>query len=220
MRRKAVIFGTGSLGQVVDFYLSRDSEYEVVGFTSSGDATLSEEAFGRPLVGFDDVAGRFPPAEHDMFIAVGYRNLNQLRERFCSEARTKGYRLLSYVSSKATWWNDTLLGDNILILEDNTIQPFVVIGDGTLLWSGNHIGHHSRVGAYCFVTSQVVVSGHCTIGDRCFLGVNATVVDETMIADDNIIGPGTLIQKNTSPRDVFVAERTKKFPKDSTRFFR
>ncbi len=30
------------------------------------------------------------------------------------------------------------------LLEDNTIQPFVSIGNVTL-WSGNHIGHHSTI---------------------------------------------------------------------------
>jgi sugar O-acyltransferase (sialic acid O-acetyltransferase NeuD family) len=220
MRRKAVIFGTGSFAEVVDFILQRDSNYEVVGFASTDDQTSGSTLHGRPLVTFDSISRSFPPSDHDLFIAVGYRQLNRAREQFCAESRAKGYKLLSYMSSKATHWGDASIGDNVFIFEDNTIQPFVTIGDGTILWSGNHIGHHSRIGSYCFITSHVVLSGHCQVGDRCFLGVNATIADNTSIADDNIIGPGTLIQKNTNAQEVYVAERTKKFPKDSTRFFR
>lgn len=216
--KKAVIFGTGGFAEVVDFYLRNDSNYEVVGFTDSDAAR--DEVYGRPLVSFDDVQNRFSPDTHEMFVAVGYRQLNQLRRKFCEQARAKGYRLLTYICSKASHWGDTKLGDNIFIFEDNTIQPFVSIGSGTIMWSGNHIGHHSRIGEYCFVTSHVVVSGYCSVGDNCFLGVNATIADDTTIADNVIVGPGSLIQKPAGAAEVYVAKRTEKFPKDSSRFFR
>ncbi|MHC8492107.1 acetyltransferase [Thalassospira sp. SM2505] len=223
MQRNAIIFGTGSLAEVIHFYLENDSNYKVVGFTVSDDHfdTAGSDSFrDLPLVAFSDVVDRFSPAECDMFIAVGYVKLNQLREKFAAEAQAKGYRLLSYVSSRATTWGDTVIGENVFIFEDNTIQPFVTIGDGTILWSGNHIGHHSNIGPFCFITSHVVVSGHCQVGARCFVGVNSTISEDTIIADDNIIGPCSLIQKNTKPSEVYIAERTKKFPKPSSSFFR
>ena len=216
--KKAVIFGTGSIAEVVAFYLNHDSDYEVVAFTASN-AGVSE-SFGRPLVPFQDVENNFPPSSHEMFVAVGYHRLNKLRQQFCEEARAKNYRLLSYVCSKATHWGDTIMGDNVFIFEDNTIQPFVAIGSGTILWSGNHIGHHSKIGKYCFLTSHVVVSGLCSIGDRCFLGVNSTISEDTAIGDDVIVGPGALVQKPAGAGEAYIAKRTEKFPKDSSRFFR
>ncbi len=218
--RKAVIFGTGSFAEVVHFYLQNDSEYEVVGFTANADAIAEDQFLGKPVVPFESVESVFAPGQHEMFVAVGYAKLNKVRERLCGEARDKGFRLLSYLCSKASHWGDTKLGENVFVFEDNTVQPFVTIGDGTILWSGNHIGHHSVIGSYCFITSHVVVSGHCRVGDRCFIGVNATITDDTAIADDNLIGPGTLIQKNTGDGEAYVAERTRKYPKDSARFFR
>jgi len=143
-----------------------------------------------------------------------------LRQQFCEEARSKNYRLLSYTCSKATHWGDTVIGDNVFVFEDNTIQPFVSIGSGTILWSGNHIGHHSHIGKYCFVTSHVVVSGLCSVGDRCFLGVNSTISEDTAIGDDVIVGPGALVQKPAGSGEAYIAKRTEKFPKDSSRFFR
>ena len=220
MAKNAVIFGTGSLAEVVRFYLDRDSDYRVVGFTASDDRINADSFRNLPLVPFSRATVDFPPDRHEMFIAIGYAKLNRLREQFATEARGKGYRLLSYVCSKATTWGDTVIGDNVFIFEDNTIQPFIEIGDGTILWSGNHVGHHSKVGPFCFLTSHVVISGHCRIGARCFFGVNSTVADSTSIADDNLIGPGTLIQKDTQPGEAYIAERTAKFPKPSSIFFR
>jgi sugar O-acyltransferase (sialic acid O-acetyltransferase NeuD family) len=219
MKKPAIIFGTGSLAEVVDFYLTCDSPYRVVAFTATGDLVKEEKFLSRPVVAFEDVAKDFPPDVHEMFIAVGYRKLNRLREQYCSEARAKGYRLLTYLCSKAIHWGDTRLGDNVFIFEANTLQPFVQIGDGTILWSGNHIGHHTAIGANCFITSHVVISGHCKIGNRCFLGVNATITDNTVIGDDNIVGPGALVQKDTEAGNVHVTERAKRLSKDSGKFF-
>ena len=73
-------------------------------------------------------------------------------------------------------------GDNCFILEDNTIQPFVTIGNNVTLWSGNHIGHDSVIEDHCFITSHVVVSGHVRVGARSFLGVNATLRNAITIA--------------------------------------
>lgn len=220
MGKKAIIFGTASFAEVVHFYLSRDSEYEVVAFTVTEESLCKPTLLGLPVVQFEKVHLTHPPEAHDLFVAVGYRQLNTIRERFCKEAKVKGYKLLSYMSSKATHWGDSDIGENVFIFEDNTIQPFVRIGDGSILWSGNHIGHHVSIGPYTFLSSHVIVSGHCQIGSHCFLGVNATISEAVTIGDRNIIGPGALIQKDTGADEVYLAERTRKFSKPSSRFMR
>jgi len=218
--KQVVLFGTGGFAEVVDFYLSHDSDFRVVAFSETSGSIKGSEFRGRPVVAFEKVEEIFPPDSHVMFIAMGYRKLNCLRQEFFDRAKAKGYGLLSYICSKATHWGDTQMGENVFIFEDNTIQPFVSIGDNTILWSGNHIGHHSAIGPHSFVSSHVVISGHCRIGSHCFIGVNATISEAVSIGDRNIIGPGALIQKDTGPDEVYLAERTPKFPKDSSQFMR
>jgi sugar O-acyltransferase (sialic acid O-acetyltransferase NeuD family) len=207
---KVVVFGTGSFAECVNFYLTHDSEHEVVAFTVHrdhlGDTT---ELAGLPVVAFEDIADEYPPGAHEMFVAVGYARVNRVRAAICDEARGKGYRLITYVSSKATTWGDTEIGDNCFIFEDNTIQPFVTIGDDCVLWSGNHIGHHATIGDHCFITSHVVVSGHVTVGRYSFLGVNATFRDAISVGESNVVGAGALIMKSTKDGEVYIAARTK-----------
>jgi len=218
--RKAVIFGAGSFGEVVDFYLQRDSKWDVVAFVATADAIDGSQFGGRPLVAIDKLVEQYPPDQHDAFVAVGYRRLNSVREEYCAKLRSMDYTLLSYCCSRATCWGEVKIGDNVFIFEDNTIQPFTSIGDGTILWSGNHIGHHSSVGAYCFISSHVVVSGHCKVGANCFLGVNSTIADAVHIGDRNIIGPGALIQKSTGSDEAYFAERTSRHQKPSSWFMK
>lgn len=216
---KAVIFGTGSFALVARFLLDRDSDYEVVGFTASSSSISTDVIDDLPVVAFENVEERFPPQDHHMLIAVGYAQMNRVRERFFLEAKGKGYSLLSYVSSKATHWGDTKIGENVFIFEDNTLQPFVEIGDNCVLWSGNHIGHHTTVGPHCFITSHVVISGHVVVGSHCFIGVNATIRDALTIAPENLIGMGALILKDTQPREVYATKRTRPHDRDSRGFF-
>ena len=102
-------------------------------------------------------------------------------------------------------------GKDVFIFEDNTLQPFTSIGADTILWSGNHIGHHSKIGNHCFISSHVVISGSCTIGNNVFIGVNSTLRDGIHIADESLIGAGSIIMKDTRPKEVYMAERTRPF---------
>jgi hypothetical protein len=60
-----------------------------------------------------------------------------VRAEKCDDASNRGYELISYVSAKATTFSGFACGSNCFILEDNTIQPFVTIGNDVVMWSGN-----------------------------------------------------------------------------------
>ena len=100
-----------------------------------------------------------------MFVAMSYAKMNAVRAEKYASMKAAGYRLVSYVSSRCSYLSQTPPGDNCFILEDNTIQPFVTIGNNVTLWSGNHIGHDATIEDHCFITSHVVVSGNVRIGD-------------------------------------------------------
>jgi sugar O-acyltransferase (sialic acid O-acetyltransferase NeuD family) len=142
-----------------------------------------------------------------MFVAVGYNDLNRTRASVYDEARIRGYELITYISSRCTCWAESI-GDNCFIFEDNTIQPFVRIGNNVIMWSGNHIGHHAQIGDHCFVTSHVVVSGFVEVGRYSFLGVNATLRDSIKIGEACLIGAGALIMKSTKDKELYVPRRT------------
>jgi len=214
MATKVVIFGTASFAELVQYYLAHDGRYEVVAFTAHRGHITADSFCGLPVVAFEDVEALFPPSAHQMFVAVGYRKVNQVRAAIYGEAKAKGYTLLTYVSPRCTNMAASI-GDNCFVFEDNTLQPFVTIGNDVVLWSGNHIGHHSTIGDHCYLTSHVVVSGHCRIGPYCFLGVNATLRDSITIAEKCVIGAGALIMKDTRPKEVYLGERTRPFSKTS-----
>jgi sugar O-acyltransferase (sialic acid O-acetyltransferase NeuD family) len=150
-----------------------------------------------------------------MFVAIGFSRVNQARAEMYEAAKARGYRLVSFVSSKAWHLGDLEIGDNVFVFENNVIQPFVRIGDNTVLWSGNHIGHDSTIGSHVFVASHAVVSGNTSIGDYCFVGVNATFRDGIVVAPRSVIGAGALVMRNTEEGDVLAVPGTKPHRKKS-----
>jgi sugar O-acyltransferase (sialic acid O-acetyltransferase NeuD family) len=212
MSSSVVIFGNGDIARLAHYYFTHDSDYEVLGFTVDRDFINGDSFCGLPLVPFESVESCFPPDEVEMFVAISYAQVNRLRAEKYQQAKDKGYRLASYVSSKATCLIDKEadIGDNCFILEDNTLQPFVKIGNNVTLWSGNHIGHDAHVMDHVFIASHVVVSGHVVIEPYCFLGVNATLRNGIRIAESCVIGAGALIMKDTEPQGVYTVPAAQK----------
>jgi sugar O-acyltransferase (sialic acid O-acetyltransferase NeuD family) len=214
---KIVIFGTGEIAELADFYFTHDSKYEVVGFTVDGAFLKQSEFRGRPVVAFEEVAEKFPPERHGMFVAVSYVKLNMLRAEKVTAARSKGYALVSYLSSRATFFPGFDAKENCFILEDNTIQPFVNIGANVTLWSGNHIGHHSTIEDDAFLASHVVVSGGVRIGSGSFVGVNVTIRDHVSIGKQCVLGAGALVLEDQPDFSVVAPRGTERSPVPSTR---
>lgn len=211
-----IIFGSGDIAQIANYYFKTDSQYKVVAFTVDREYIKEPEFEGLPVVPFDEMTVKYPPSRFKMFIAVSYARLNKVRESKYHEAKEKGYTLVSYVSSKCSYLTPYQHGDNCFIFEDNTIQPFVQIGNNVTLWSGNHIGHHSVIHDHNFISSHVVVSGHCTIRSNSFIGVNSTIGHQVEIAPENIIGAGSIITKSTGPGEVYVPAKSVKLDKPSS----
>ncbi|HWW04940.1 acetyltransferase [Collimonas sp.] len=206
MKKPLIIFGSGDIAQLAHYYFSTDSNCEVVAFTVDAPYITATEFCGLPVVPFEELAKLYSPDTHEIFVALSYSKLNQLRKEKYLASKALGYRIASYVSSHATVLNDGRIGDNCFILEDNTIQPFVSIGNNVTLWSGNHIGHHSSIHDHCFIASHVVISGGVEIGEYCFIGVNATLRDHIKVGEKCVIGAGALLVADAEPEGVYIGQ--------------
>lgn len=217
MRKPLVIFGSGDIAQLAHYYFSTDSDCEVVAFTVDANYIKESEFCGLPVVAFEDVAKNYPPDSYDFFVALSYSKLNAIRKEKFLAAKEMGYKLVSFVSSRATVLNEGRIGENCFIFEDNTIQPFVTIGNNVTLWSGNHIGHHSVIHDHTFIASHVVISGGVEIGEQCFVGVNATLRDHIKIGDRCVVGAGALMLTDAAPEGVYIGTATERSKMPSTR---
>lgn len=217
MKKKIIIFGSGDIAQLAHFYFSTESEYEVAAFTVDKQYIQEPKFCGLPVIPFEKVTEEYPPEKYGFFVALSYSKLNSVRKEKFLAAKALNYKLVSFISPRATILNQNQIGENCFILEDNTIQPFVSIGNNITLWSGNHIGHHSTINDHSFVASHVVISGGVTIGEQCFIGVNATLRDHIKVGDKCVIGAGALLLGDAEPEGVYVGTATERAKVPSTR---
>lgn len=216
-KQQIVIFGTGEIAELADFYFTEDSDFEVVAFTVDKAYCNADSFRGRPLVPFETIVELFPPAHFGFFVSIGYNKINALRVAKVEAAKAMGYRLVSYLSSRATTFPGFDLKENCFILEDNTIQPFARIGANVTLWSGNHIGHHSTIEDNVFIASHAVISGSVQIGRGSFVGVNVTIRDRVKIGKQCVLGAGALVLEDQPDFSVIAPRGTERSNVPSTR---
>lgn len=191
-----LLVGDGQFAQIAYEYFSYDSQYEVVGFSVETAYLRQKQLFGLPVVPFEEVEAEFPPGNIAFYAAVTYTEQNRVRTRLYKEAKEKGYRPASYISSRAFVWRNCRIGEHCFIFEGTVIQPYVSMGDNVIVWGGSHVGHHGSVGNNCFIASHVAISGNCSIGEYTFVGVNSTLVDGISIGSDCIIGADATVLGN------------------------
>ena len=158
-KNQIIIFGTGEIAELALFYFSNDSQYEVVAFCCDEKYKKSDFFCNLPLISFNNLQEKYPPTEYRAHVALSYSKLNQIREKKYYALKEKGYELVNYVSSKSVTWNDLNIGDNCFILENQTIQPTVKIGNNVMIWSGNHLGHGCEIGDHTYLSSHICISG-------------------------------------------------------------
>jgi sugar O-acyltransferase (sialic acid O-acetyltransferase NeuD family) len=203
-----VVFGTGQIADVVHYYFTEEAGRKVVAFTVDSSYLKGDQHLGVPVVPFEELNAHFPPDTHELFVAISYHKVNKAREAKVHEAEAKGYLLASHVSPRATVWPKFKLNPNTIIMENNVIQPYVTVGRNVIMWSGNHVGHHSSIADHCFIASHAVISGSVTIGEGTFIGVNATIRDNVRIGAHNVVGAATLILADTPDNAVFMGQAT------------
>ena len=173
---KVIIFGLQDFASLAHYYLKQERKHKIVAFTAHGEFLKGITVFeGLPVVNFEEVEIGFPPVSHQFFAPMSYRKMNRLRERVYIEAKAKGYEMITYVHPTSEVAPGTKIGDNCFILENNTIQPFVVIGNNVILWSANQVSHHSKICDHVFFGPQVAMSGNCVVEPYSFLGINQFV---------------------------------------------
>jgi sugar O-acyltransferase (sialic acid O-acetyltransferase NeuD family) len=220
MSKEIIIFGTGKIADVIQFYMREESGMPVKAFTVDAQYITEKEFNGLPIVPFEDIENLYPPDKYSFFIAIGYHDLNAVRAEKMRIVEEKGYEIISYVHPDSSVPKDLVYGRNCFIMNNVCIHPRVTLGDNVFIWSGTLIGHHSVIGSDGWFTSCCNVGGNVTIGNNAFLAVNATIGHSVTIGNNCFLGANTLVTKNLEDDKVVIAESSKPIKLSSRQFLR
>ena len=217
---KTIIYGNGSMARIVYSY-ARHSK-NICGFTVD-DVCISNNSntfCGLPLIPFNSVTSFFKPSEYKMIIAVGFIEMNELRDKKYAEAKEKGFLFDSYIHPSVIVHDDVSFGDNCIILDYVSIHPGCRVGNSTFISSNVNIGHDCNIGPSNWINGGVMVAGGCDIGKGCFFGVNSSVGQGVRMGARNFVAANTLINKDTKDDEVFVSEPGQLFRLKSKSFLK
>ena len=204
-----IIFGLNDLAELSLYYFNNDTRYsqhyEVIGFTVNKKYNTTGMYLNLPVWDWEDLQHNDGLEDSYLFAPL---ISNNLRKQIYEEGLDKGFKFISYISSKCTNFSKSI-GKNCFILEDNTIQPFVTIGDNVIIWSGSHIGHSTQIESNVYLTSQVVISGHCHIKEGAFIGVNSCLRDGITIGKNSVVGMGSVVLKSIPDEQTWIGNPAK-----------
>jgi UDP-3-O-[3-hydroxymyristoyl] glucosamine N-acyltransferase len=114
-------------------YFSQHGGREVVAFTADAACATVDHFAGRPVLHFDEAQHRFPPATHELFVAVGYAQRNGVRRGVVEQARALGHTLPSFVHYSAVVARSAPIGANCMLSELAAVSLFASVGDGVVI---------------------------------------------------------------------------------------
>jgi sugar O-acyltransferase (sialic acid O-acetyltransferase NeuD family) len=203
---KFVIYGNGSVARLVYNDLTHNSPHNVVAFCVDREFIVEKQLLNLPVVPFDEVVSHYPPADHRMFVAVGYSKVNKIREERYLEAKKAGYRFGNFIAKTAITYPDLQIGENCVIGSYTIVHPDVKIGNNVLIGAGCLLGHDVELGDHCFVSDHVAVSGWVKVRENCFFGTGATIRNKVNIGREAIIGAAAVIMEDVEERSVYFSE--------------
>lgn len=217
---KLLIYGNGAMARILYSYARHSMD--VCGFTVDDSCILdnSDTFCGAPLVPFSKVQQFFSPKECKMIVAVGFIEMNELREKKYLEAKGKGYSFATYIHPSVSVHDDVSFGNNCIILDHVSIHPGCRIGDSSFISSNVNIGHDCTIGPSNWINSGVMIAGGCDIGQGCFFGVNASVGHGVRMGARNFVAANTLVNKNTKDDQVYLSEAGQLFRLNSKSFLK
>ena len=200
---KKYIFGNNALADILFEYLKKDG-VEVEGFC------LNKEYISNPEDKFFSIEELIEKEGNGIgiYLAIGYKKMNTIREKVFGWLKTKNVNILSYVHKTAVISEDVCIGEGNIILENVVVQPFVNIGNSNIFWEGCVISHHSNVGSFNYFSPSVAMAGRVSVSNNCFFGINSTIKNDVVIDDKALIGAGSYVSKNIYKSQVIVPSKS------------
>jgi sugar O-acyltransferase (sialic acid O-acetyltransferase NeuD family) len=220
MKKKLIIFGTGKIADVIYYYASEECDFKIAAFCVDKEFKTSREFHQLPVISIDEIVNKFPPDTHDMFIAIGYHDLNQIRADRCAQAIKLGYNLVSVISPQCKIPSNVNIGWNCFIMPPALIHPCVSIKNNVFIFSGALVAHHSVIDDNCWLTSSCNISGNVVVGANTFIAVNATIGHSVTIGKNCFLGANTLVTKNLDEEKVVISESSKPIRLTSRQFLK
>lgn len=213
-KSKIIIFGNNKYAMEIAEYIQKFTDSSLCCFTVNKEYITENEILGLPVIAFENIEEKYETSQYKVLIALGYKNMNSLRENVFEQVQNKGYEIEGFIHPSALI-NTKDIGVGNIFLENVFIGPHTQIGNGNIFWNGANISHDANIGNYNYFSPSTTMAGNVKIGNNCFLGTNCTIKDGVTISNKSLIGAGCYLSIDTLDNEVYVPARAVKLDKTS-----
>lgn len=197
----AAIIGAGPYGEVYLAYL-QEAGIEVAGFLDDTPEKQNSKICGVPVLGTTDRLEELSTIGIDtVYAPLGH---NRRRAHYLDRALMCGLKIPSFIHPESYVSSRASIGKAVYILQWTTVQPYVVLGDYTMIDSHVAVSHHAVLGKAVFLSTGVVTAAKMRLDDYAYIGMGATMVSDKcrVVGEDALIGAGSVVVMDVEPRQV------------------
>lgn len=169
-------------------------QYELKGFLDDKADALDGYREYPPIVSSVE---DFVPHEDDVFAcALG----NPIyREKYINMMLEKGGVFETFISPKASVYQNSRIGIGVVIYENSVVSVDVTVGDFVLMLSNVALGHDSCIGKFSVLEANASICGFAQVGDGVIIHTTAVVLPKVKVGDNAIVGAGSVALSNVKP---------------------
>lgn len=210
-----VIYGETAFAERIYSYIKLENAANVLSFTNAKAFKEKDSIQGIPVTAFEELNEKFKGVSFSILIAIGYVQMNNIRQKIYKECKEAGHRIATYVSKTATLYSDDI-GEGCIIMPNVYIGPSCTIGKGNIIASCTCLSHDNEVGNFNFISSNAVFGGHSIVCDNCFIGLGCVIRDGITINDYSLIGSATNLLTSTDPEGVYIGNPSRKLKENKS----
>lgn len=204
--KKNLIFGCSALGRRL-FHNLKNEGHTTAAFVVDDNYCHQEQFYGLPLVPYSKMEKLFPPAEYEVYVAIGYTDMNAGRKKVMERLLERGYSLPNYIHPSVIR-DGVTMGLGNLIFAGSILDMDAKIGDGNMLFQGVIISHDTKIGSYNYFSPSVALAGDITAGNQNFFGLNCSVKNGVRIGDCCLIGSSAYVSRDLKDGRVLLPAKS------------
>jgi len=192
--RRVLLLAAGGHGSVVlDALLA--SGTRVAGIIDPG-LPAGGTLFEVPVLGGDDCLYQVKSGDILLANGIGANPFNNLRSRFFSTWKLRGFNFLSVRHPSAVVGREAALSEGSQIMAGSVLQCRVSIAENVVINTRASVDHDCRIGAHAFIGPGATLCGDVRIGDNAFLGAGAIVLPGITVGDNAVVGAGAVVTRD------------------------
>lgn len=212
-KEKIVIIGArinGHAGVILDALEAID-RYEVVGFIDNTPELQGKKINGIPVIGSTDNLDCLKGLARYAHIAIGD---NVARGRLYDLLRQCGIEVVTLIHPTATISKRADISEGCFIGARAVVNNGVSIGAVSIINTGALIEHDNEIGFAVHLAPGTKTAGRVKVDDFSFVGLGATILPDIHIGSGAMIGAGSTVVKDVSPKTTVIGYAARKHNKN------